>query len=217
MDKKKTALKFIEFLDSRYADAECSLRHENPFQLLTATILSAQCTDARVNIVTQGLFRKYPTPQHLADANMEELCGDIKPTGFFRNKAKSLIGMGRKLISEHGGEVPGTMEELIRIPGVGRKTANVILGNCFGRPAVVVDTHVKRIAFRLGLTKNTDPEKIEQDLIKIIPPERSAEWSHQVILFGRDICTARAPKCGECPINGICPDYAARIKKHLKP
>jgi endonuclease-3 len=217
MDKKAKVLKFIEFLDSRYADAECSLRHENPFQLITATILSAQCTDARVNIVTETLFKKYPTPEALANAEMEELCGVIKPTGFFRNKAKSLIGMAQKLISEHNGEVPDTMEKLIKLPGVGRKTANVILGNCFGSPAVVVDTHVKRISFRLGLTKNTDPEKIEQDLIKIVPPERSAEWSHQVILFGRDICTARSPKCSECPINGICEDYAARVKKHLKP
>lgn len=217
MDKKAKVLKFIEFLDSRYADAECSLRHENPFQLITATILSAQCTDARVNIVTETLFKKYPTPEALANADMEELCEVIKPTGFFRNKAKSLIGMAQKLISEHNGEVPDTMEKLIKLPGVGRKTANVILGNCFGSPAVVVDTHVKRISFRLGLTKNTDPEKIEQDLIKIVPPERSAEWSHQVILFGRDICTARSPKCSECPINGICEDYAARVKKHLKP
>jgi len=217
MDKKAKVLKFIEFLDSRYADAECSLRHENPFQLITATILSAQCTDARVNIVTETLFKKYPTPEALASADMEELCEVIKPTGFFRNKAKSLIGMAQKLISEHNGEVPDSMEKLIKLPGVGRKTANVILGNCFGSPAVVVDTHVKRISFRLGLTKNTDPEKIEQDLIKIVPPERSAEWSHQVILFGRDICTARSPKCSECPINGICEDYAARVKKHLKP
>lgn len=217
MDKKAKVLKFIEFLDSRYADAECSLRHENPFQLITATILSAQCTDARVNIVTETLFKKYPTPEALANADMEELGGVIKPTGFFRNKAKSLIGMAQKLISEHNGEVPDTMEKLIKLPGVGRKTANVILGNCFGTPAVVVDTHVKRISFRLGLTKNTDPEKIERDLIKIVPPERSAEWSHQVILFGRDICTARSPKCSECPINGICEDYAARVKKHLKP
>lgn len=213
MNKKQIAQEFIKFLDSRYANAECSLRHENPFQLITATILSAQCTDARVNIVTESLFKKYPTPEALASANLEELCEDVRPTGFFRNKAKSLIGMAQLLVTEHCSQVPSTMEELIKLPGVGRKTANVILGNCFGGHVIVVDTHVKRIANRLGLTKNTDPDKIEQDLHKVIPGERGSEWSHQVILFGRDICTARSPKCVECPISSICKDYAMRAKK----
>jgi endonuclease-3 len=207
MDKKGRAKEFVKFLETRYADAECSLLHENPFQLITATILSAQCTDARVNIVTRTLFKKYPDPAALASANLEELCEDVKPTGFFRNKAKSLKGMAQMLLDKHNGEVPDTMEDLIVLPGVGRKTANVILGNCFGKPAIVVDTHVKRISNRLGLTKNSDPDKIEQDLYKLIPAEKGSDWSHQVILFGREICMARSPKCSECPINSFCPTY----------
>ncbi|WP_022851382.1 endonuclease III [Limisalsivibrio acetivorans] len=205
LDREQRAEEFIRFLDENYAGADCSLRHDSPFTLLTATILSAQCTDARVNIVTETLFKKYPTPADLADADIGELMEDIRSTGFYKNKAKSLKGMAGALIEKHGGEVPDTMEELTALPGVGRKTANVILGNCFAKPAIVVDTHVKRISNRLGLVQSNDPDKIEKELYDIIPGEKGAEWSHQVILFGRETCTARKPKCSECPIAEICP------------
>jgi endonuclease-3 len=215
MNKKERAKQLIDFLNSRYSGADCSLLHENPFQLLTATILSAQCTDARVNIVTRDLFKKYPTPQALADADMEVLMDDIRTTGFFRNKAKSLKGTAAALVSKHGGEVPDNMEELLKLPGVGRKTANVILGNCFGKPAIVVDTHVKRISRRLELAESDNPDKIETELYSVIPAEHGSQWSHQVILFGREICTARAPKCRKCPLSVFCPDLAKRLKNNI--
>ncbi len=195
----------LKGLDAAYPDATCALVHENPFQLLIATILSAQCTDAVVNIVTKTLFPKYPRPKDLAYANPAELEQDIRPTGFFRNKTKSIMGASKRIIEEFGGEVPKTMEELLTLPGVARKTANVVLGTGFGiASGVVVDTHVQRLSGRLDLSKNTDPKKIEQDLIQIIPQERWILFSHQLIWHGRRVCQARKPKCLECNLERIC-------------
>jgi endonuclease III len=192
-------------LDAAYPDATCALIHENPFQLLVATILSAQCTDAVVNIVTKTLFAKYPAPKDLAYANPTELEQDIRPTGFYRNKTKSIMGASKKIIEEFGGEVPKTMEELLTLPGVARKTANVVLGTGFGiASGVVVDTHVQRLSGRLDLSKNEDPKKIEQDLIRIIPQERWILFSHQLIWHGRRVCQARKPKCLECNLERLC-------------
>lgn len=192
-------------LDAAYPAATCALRHENPFQLLISTILSAQCTDERVNIVTQSLFPKYPTPKDFAYANPQELEQDIRPTGFFRNKTKSIIGASQRVVEKFGGKVPNTMEDILTLPGVARKTANVVLGTAYGiASGVVVDTHVQRIAGRLDLTKNTDPKKIEQDLIKVIPQDRWILFSHQIIWHGRRVCQARKPRCIECNLERIC-------------
>lgn len=192
-------------LDQMYPGATCALRHENPWQLLVATILSAQCTDKRVNEVTPGLFAKYPTPRDFAAVRPEVLAEDIRSTGFFNNKAKSIVGAANKVVHEFGGEVPRTMEEMLTIPGAARKTANVVLGTAYGiASGIVVDTHVQRVSARLDLTKNTDPVKIEQDLIKIIPREKWILFSHQVILHGRALCIARNPKCAECALNSVC-------------
>ena len=199
-------------LDQMYPGATCALHHQNPWELLVATILSAQCTDKRVNEVTPRLFAKYPTPTDFAAVRPEVLAGDIRSTGFFNNKAKSIVGAAKKVVSEFGGEVPRTMEEMLTIPGAARKTANVVLGTAYGiASGVVVDTHVQRIAQRLDLTKNTDPVKIEQDLIKAIPKDRWILFAHQMILHGRALCQARKPKCGECGLNSICyaPDKSA--------
>jgi endonuclease-3 len=196
----------IEKLTARYPDAECALIHDSPLQLLVATILSAQCTDARVNLVTKGLFQKYRTASDYARANPDRFEEEIKPTGFFRNKAKSIIGMGKALAERHGGEVPRTMEELVKIPGVGRKTANVVLGTAFEmNEGVVVDTHVTRVSRRLKLTRHTDPVKIERDLMKLVPREEWTNFSHMLIHHGRQICEARRPKCEICPIHALCP------------
>ncbi|HUY12088.1 MAG TPA: endonuclease III, partial [Terriglobia bacterium] len=185
--------------------AECALHHANPFQLLIATILSAQCTDERVNKVTPGLFQKYPTPADFAAVRPEVLAEDIKSTGFFRNKAKSISGAAAKIVSEFKGEVPRTMEELLPLPGVARKTANVVLGTAYGiASGIVVDTHVFRITHRLKLTCQKTPEKIEQDLMKIVPKDRWISFSHQVIWFGRKICQARKPLCADCPLEKTC-------------
>ncbi len=195
----------LEKLDEAYPAATCALKHDNPFQLLVATILSAQCTDVRVNIVTPELFRKYPTPKHLAYANPRELEDEIRTTGFFRNKTKSLIGASKKLVEDFGGKVPQTMEEMLSLPGVARKTANVVLGTGYQiASGVVVDTHVQRLTQRLDLTKNTDPKKIEQDLMKVIPRDRWILFSHQIIWHGRKVCQARKPKCIECNLARIC-------------
>ncbi len=192
-------------LDKLYPKAQCALRHNNPWELLVATILSAQCTDVRVNMVTPELFRKYPTPRDLAAVKPEVIEPDIRSTGFFRNKAKSIVGAARKVVEEFGGRVPETMEEILTLPGVARKTANVVLGTAFGKATgVVVDTHVQRIARRLGLTRQESPEKIEQDLMKIIPPNRWIEFGHQVIWHGRTLCLARRPRCAECLLDSIC-------------
>jgi endonuclease-3 len=185
--------------------ATCALHHQNPWELLVATILSAQCTDKRVNEVTPGLFAKYPTPADFAAVLPEVLAGDIRSTGFFNNKAKSIVGAAKKVVSEFGGNVPRTMEEMLTIPGAARKTANVVLGTAYGiRSGVVVDTHVQRIAQRLDLTRNAEPVKIEQDLMKAIPKDKWILFAHQMILHGRARCQARKPKCGECGLNSIC-------------
>jgi endonuclease-3 len=195
----------LKGLDEMYPGATCALLHRNPWELLVATILSAQCTDKRVNEVTPGLFAKYPTPRDFAAVRPEVLANDIRSTGFFNNKAKSITGAAQKVINEFGGEVPRTLEELITVPGAARKTANVVLGTAYGiASGVVVDTHVQRVSRRLDLTKNEDPVKIEQDLMKIIPPERWILFSHQIILHGRALCVARKPKCAACGLNPLC-------------
>ena len=192
-------------LDEAYPAATCELHHDNPFQLLIATILSAQCTDAVVNQVTPALFAKYPTPEALAHANPAEVEQEIRPTGFFRNKTKSIIGASKGLIERFGGQVPRTMEELLTLPGAARKTANVVLGTAYGiASGVVVDTHVQRISHRLDLTKNEDPKKIEQDLMAILPKERWILFSHQIIWHGRRVCFARKPHCIECNLEKLC-------------
>lgn len=203
---RDVALEYIRRLEQTYPDARCSLDHANAYELLVATILSAQCTDVRVNMVTPALFERFPDPAALADADREDLENRIKSTGFFRNKTKSLVGMARALVEKHRGAVPATMEELTKLPGVGRKTANVVLGNAFGRnEGVVVDTHVTRVAFRLGLTRETDPVKIEQDLMKMVPREKWTQFSHLLIFHGRQICVARRPLCEKCPLSDLCP------------
>lgn len=195
----------LQKLDEAYPAATCALKHENPFQLLIATILSAQCTDERVNQVTATLFPKYPNPQAFAYANPAELEKEIRPTGFFRNKTKSIMGASKRIVEDFGGEVPKSMDELLTLPGVARKTANVVLGTAFGIPAgVVVDTHVQRVAGRLDLTRNTDPKKIEQDLMRVIPQEKWILFSHQLIWHGRRVCQARKPRCIECNLERLC-------------
>ncbi len=195
----------LDGLDRMYPKAICALTHGDAWELLVATILSAQCTDKRVNEVTPGLFRKYPTMRDFAAVSQEELAEDIRSTGFFNNKAKSLIGAARKILADFGGEVPRTMEELVTVPGAARKTANVVLGTAYGiASGVVVDTHVQRIAQRLDLTKNSDPGKIEQDLMQMVPRERWILFSHQVILHGRALCGARKPNCAQCGLRELC-------------
>ncbi|MGB9464519.1 MAG: endonuclease III [Candidatus Acidiferrum sp.] len=192
-------------LDEAYPAASCELKHENAFQLLVSTILSAQCTDVRVNQVAQTLYKKYPTPEAFAHANPTELEQEIRPTGFFRNKTKSIMGASKAIIEKFGGQVPRTMEELLTVPGAARKTANVVLGTAFGiASGIVVDTHVIRISNRLDLTRNEDPRKIEQDLMKVIPKEKWILFSHQIIWHGRRVCQARKPKCVECNLEKIC-------------
>jgi endonuclease-3 len=203
-DPKRVAA-ILKKLDEAYPNAVCELNHENAFQLLIATILSAQCTDVRVNIVTATLFKKYPTPEAFAHANPRELEQDIRSTGFYRNKTKSIIGAGKALIERFGGQVPRTMEEMLTIPGAARKTSNVVLGTAYGiASGVVVDTHVQRLSNRLDLTRNEDPKKIEQDLMRIIPQDRWISFSHQLIWHGRRVCYARNPKCIECNLESLC-------------
>jgi len=195
----------LKRLDERYPKATCALHHKSAWELLVATILSAQCTDVRVNMVTPVLFQKYPTVQYFAALKPEELEPDIRSTGFFRNKSKSVVGAARMLVSDFGGEVPNDMEKLLSLPGVARKTANVVLGTWFHNPTgVVVDTHVTRISHRLELTRQENAEKIEQDLMRIVPRERWIDFSHQVIWHGRQLCMARSPKCAECPLENLC-------------
>ena len=199
------AREIYDRLAEHYPDAHCALDYKSPYQLLVATILSAQCTDKRVNMVTPVLFKRYRTPASMADANPAELEEMIKSTGFYRNKAKSLLGMARALVDRHRGKVPDELEELVELPGVGRKTANVVLGNAFDKnEGVVVDTHVGRVSQRLGLTRETDPVKIEQDLMRLYPSERWTMLAHLLIEHGRRICVARRPKCEECFLNDIC-------------
>jgi len=195
----------LKRLDDRYPAATCALHHNSAWELLVATILSAQCTDVRVNMVTPKLFDKYPTPEAFAALEPADLEDDIRSTGFFRNKSKSLVGAARKVISDFGGEVPRTMDELLQIPGVARKTANVVLGTWYHiADGVVVDTHVQRISRRLELTKSEEPRKIEQDLMKVIPRNKWIIFSHQIILHGRALCIARNPKCVDCPVENLC-------------
>jgi endonuclease III len=197
--------KILAILDQMYPNVTCALNHSNPWELLVATILSAQCTDKRVNMVTPGLFRKYPSMRDFAGARQEELAQDIRSTGFFNNKAKSVIGAARKIISDFGGEIPRDIDQLLTVPGAARKTANVVLGTAFGiASGVVVDTHVQRIARRLDLTKADDPVRIEKDLIRILPRDKWILFSHQIIHHGRALCTARNPRCAECGLQPLC-------------
>ena len=204
--EKQQVAEICRILNETYGtDYKCYLNHENAWQLLIATMLSAQCTDARVNIVTKDLFVKYPTLQAFADADIKELGKDIYSTGFYKNKAKNIIGCAKKLISEYGGEVPSDIESLTKLDGVGRKTANVIRGNIYHEPSIVVDTHVKRISRLLGLTDSDDPVKIEHELMEKLPKEQWILYNIQIITLGRTICIARRPKCAECALNRVCP------------
>lgn len=211
----KRTKEILDLLDEVYTrEYKCYLNYETPWQLLLATILSAQCTDARVNLVTRDLFQKYKTLEDFANADLKELEQDIKPTGFYHNKAKNIIACSKALVEEHAGEVPNSLEALTALAGVGRKTANVIRGNIFHEPSVVVDTHVKRISRRLGLTKEEDAEKIEYDLMKKLPKDHWILYNIQIITFGRQICFARSPKCGECFLTNYCTEYK---QKHRQP
>jgi endonuclease-3 len=204
-EREARVREILKGLDAMYGDVTCALIHSSPWELLVATILSAQCTDKRVNEVTPGLFAKYPTPQDFAAARQEALASDIRSTGFFNNKAKSIIGAAKKVVGEFGGVVPKTMEQLVTVPGAARKTANVVLGSAYGiAVGVVVDTHVQRLSRRLDLTKHDDPVKIEQDLMKIVPKEKWILFAHQLIHHGRALCVARNPKCAECALSTLC-------------
>lgn len=207
MTKKERAAEVMRILNELYPDAECSLEFSTPHELLVAVQLSAQCTDARVNIVTKELFKKYTSPSDFANADFDELAEIIRPCGFFNSKAKNIIASSKTIAEKHGGNVPGTMEELTALAGVGRKTANLILGDIYGKPAVVVDTHCIRLSNRIGLTKESDPVKIEFDLKKIIPGERQSKFCHQLIAHGRAVCAARKPKCDECGMREVCKYY----------
>lgn len=213
----KRTKEILELLDKKYSrEYRCYLHHNSPWQLLIATILSAQCTDARVNIVTETLFKKYPTLQAFAEADLGELEQDVRPTGFYRNKARNIKACAQAIVEKHGGEVPRDIRDLTALPGVGRKTANVIRGNIFHEPSIVVDTHVKRISKRLGFAKSGDPDKIEQELMKVLPEDHWILYNIQIITFGREICTARNPACEECFLQGYCLEYAERKKGKKK-
>jgi endonuclease-3 len=199
------ANKIVRLLAKEYPDAECALHHQSPLQLLIATILSAQCTDARVNMVTPDLFARYPSAKAYATANPAELEKAIQSTGFFRNKARNIIACCKQIVEDYGGEIPRTMEELVGLPGVGRKTANVILGNAFDVPGITVDTHVGRLSRRLGLTKETAAEKVERDLMNLIPAKNWTMFSHHMIFHGRRVCHARKPMCSQCVLAKLCP------------
>jgi endonuclease III len=203
--RKARVDRILSELDTIFPKASCALTHKNPWQLLAATILSAQCTDERVNKVTPELFKKYPTIEAMANASQDEVAMEIRSTGFFNNKARSLIGAAKTILADYKGQVPRSMEELLKVPGAARKTANVVLGTAYGIPVgVVVDTHVQRISQRLDLTKNNEPVKIEQDLMKIVPQDRWILFAHQIIHFGRQICIARKPRCASCPLDPVC-------------
>jgi len=204
---EETISLILRRLRKHYPNAGCHLNYSNAFELLIATILAAQCTDARVNMVTPALFEKYPTAKEFARANEKVLQKEIRSTGFFRNKAKAIMGCSKTIVDKHGGHVPETMDELSSLPGVGRKTANVILGNVFGQPAIVVDTHLQRVSQRLGLTKEKDPTKIEIELQPKIPKKRWTEFSHQIGDHGRNICAARKPDCERCFLAAVCRFY----------
>lgn len=204
IDKRKV-IKILNILEKEYPDARVTLEFQNPLQLLVATILAAQCTDERVNQVTKELFKKYRTAQDYAKADLEELEEEIRPTGFYHQKARSIIQCCQILMQKFQGQVPESLEELTSLPGVGRKTANILLGNAFGQQAIAVDTHVKRLAYRLGWTKSTDPDKIEFDLQKLIPQNRWTQSCHQLVFHGRKVCLAKKPQCSSCLIGHLCP------------
>ncbi len=207
MTKKERALLACETLEQVYPEATCALHYEKPYELLIAVRLSAQCTDARVNQVTPGLFAAYPTLEAFAEADLAQLEALVHPCGFYRMKAKNIKEMAKQLLEWHKGVVPDTMEELLKLSGVGRKTANLILGDVYGKPAIVADTHFIRITGKLGLTDSKDPVQVERDLRPLIPPERSSDFCHRIVWFGRDTCRARSPKCKECPMHSFCPSY----------
>lgn len=209
MTKKQRALQAVELLRQRYPEGICSLQYTDPLQLLIATRLSAQCTDARVNMVTPALFERFPTLDAFASADPEEVGEYIRSCGLYKTKARDIVAMARMLRDEFGGVVPDSIEQLTRLPGVGRKTANLICGDIYGKPAVVADTHCIRISGRLGLTDSKDPYKVEMQLKKLLPPEESNAFCHRLVLFGREICSARSPRCGECPLRSICPGVTA--------
>jgi len=211
-DLKKKAKQIFDLLSKEYPDAGCSLRHADPLELLIATILSAQCTDERVNIVTKDLFKKYRSVKDYANAELPELENDIHSTGFYKNKAKNIKNCCSEIIEKHGGKVPKTMEELVKLPGIGRKTANVVLGNAFGVPGIVVDTHVLRLSQRLGLTRNEDPVKIEFDLMELFPKDGWTQISHQIVYHGRAVCNARKPLCDACKLLKHCDFGQAALK-----
>jgi endonuclease-3 len=216
---RRRAGQIVRLLAKQYPDAHCALHHENPLQLLIATILSAQCTDVRVNLVTPALFARYPNAEAFATAESRELETYIQSTGFFRNKAKSIIGCCKQIVAQHGGQVPDTLEELVPLPGIGRKTANVVLGNAFGVPGITVDTHVARLSQRMGLTTQVDPEKIERDLMGLVPKKEWVMFSHRMIFHGRQVCAARKPNCQACILHTICPKIgvdARHLQSELK-
>ena len=210
-DRLRTRARQIAgLLAKQYPDARCALNYENPLQLLIATILSAQCTDVRVNMVTPALFARYPDAEAFAEADIGELEKAIQSTGFFRNKARSIKACCKQIVAEHGGQVPGTMEALFNLPGIGRKTANVVLSNAFDVPGITVDTHVTRLSRRMGLTKETDAVKIERDLMELLPRKRWSRFSHAMIFHGRQVCLARKPKCTTCILSKVCPKIGVK-------
>ena len=213
MRKEQKVRAILDILQDRYPDPVCALRYEKDYELMIAVRLSAQCTDARVNQVTPGLFAAYPTLEAMAGAPIEDVENHVRSCGFYRHKARDIVLACQMLLSDYGGKVPGTMEELLRLPGVGRKTANLLLGDLYRVPgSVVCDTHCIRICGKLGLSKGKEPEKVEQQLRKILPPEESSDFCHRVVLVGRDICTVRSPKCGQCPLSPFCPEANAAAK-----
>lgn len=210
MDKKTRVLKTVQALEKVYPDAICSLNYTDAFQLLVATRLSAQCTDARVNMVTPALFEKYPDAESMSKADIEDVEALIRTCGLYKTKARDLIGIAQMIVAEFGGTVPGTIEQLTRLPGVGRKTANLVCGDVYGKPAVVTDTHFIRLCNRLGFVKTTDPLKVENAMRKLLPSDKSNDFCHRSVLFGRDICTARKTYCERCPLNEFCPSSKAK-------
>ncbi len=213
MKGSEKAVQVLDILKAEYPDARVTLNFKSPFQLLIATILAAQCTDERVNRVTKGLFQKYRRAADFARADLQELEEEIRPTGFYHNKAKSILACCQKMVAEFQGQVPQSLEELTSLPGVGRKTANIILGNAYGQQAIAVDTHVKRVSHRLGWAKADDPDKIELELRKVIPQDRWTLGCHQLVFHGRKICTARKPRCRACPVTQYCPKIGVTPEK----
>lgn len=210
MRKKEISDAAVARLKERYPDAICSLTYTDAFQLLISTRLSAQCTDKRVNMVTPALFAEFPDAKSMANADIKRVEELIKTCGLYKTKAKDLVGIGKMLMDEYGGTVPDSIEELTRLPGVGRKTANLVVGDIFGKPSVVTDTHFIRLCNRLGLVDTTNPYAVEKAMRKLLPPEESGDFCHRTVLFGRDVCTARSPKCGECPLEDICPKKSVK-------